>query len=146
MQRLTYVLQFHRPAGSGDEAPVTAPGAVVTTRLEAAGVATTIAPLEGATAALDLSYRLNGDGTLFLEWGTLHFGDDAGSSVTFSSVGAGTLGAADVDGFSHGLVTYSVTSGTGQFDGASGLITSNFLLDATTNELIDTHLGVIRTP
>ena len=29
---------------------------------------------------------------------------------------------------------------------ATGIIDSNFLVNLTTSELIDTHLGIIRTP
>ena len=147
MTRLTYVLRFHRPAQSGGpEPPTTGPGLAAVTRLEASGVVCQFKPLDGATATLDLEYALIGDGTWFAEWGSVAFGDDAGSSLTFGSIGPGTLGPADDDGFSHGTVTYAIGSGTGQFSGATGLINSNFVVDLTTNELIDTQLGVVRLP
>jgi hypothetical protein len=148
MRRLTYVLQFHRGSaiGTGQQQPAVAPGTVVTTRLESGGVTSQFAPLDGVDATLDLAFAVNGDSTRFLEWGSVSFADERTSSLTFSSIGAGTLGPADVDGFCHGIVTYAVQSGGGQFDGASGLIASNFLVDLTTDELIDTQLGVIRLP
>jgi hypothetical protein len=148
MDRITYVLRFHRPPGSsaGGEAPTTAAGSVVTTRLEAAGMTSDFAPIDGVAATLELTFALNGDQTLFFEWGSVTFGDTVGSTLTFASIGAGSIGPPDTDGFSHGAVTYSVEAGSGQFAGASGLITSNFLVDLTTNELIDNQVGVIRLP
>ncbi|MEA2372601.1 MAG: hypothetical protein QOH12_2995 [Solirubrobacteraceae bacterium] len=81
---------------------------------------------------------------MLFEWGTVCFGDASASSLTFSSVGAGTLGEADVDGFCQGSIVYRVESGTGALAGATGLIDSNFLVNLKTNELVDMHLGVIR--
>ena len=34
--------------------------------------------------------------------------------------------------------------GTGAFEQAQGFITSNFLVNLKTNELLDTHLGILR--
>jgi hypothetical protein len=144
LNRLTYVLRFHRPASG---APVTAPGLTVTTRLEDGGFVSQMEPLAGAQATLDLTYALNNDGTLFFEWGRVTFGDTQASSLTFSSIGAGALlGPPDDDGFSHGTVMYTVDGGSGALDGARGAITSNFLVDLATEELIDTHLGIVRLP
>jgi hypothetical protein len=146
IQRLTYVLRFHRPPyASGEAEPATtACGLSLTTEVEGGTFSTAVTPLDGGTAGLSLSFATNKDSSMFFEWGTLSFGDASGSSLTFSSVGAGTLGAADVDGFSHGSIVYRVESGTGALRGATGLIDSNFLIDLKTNELVDTHLGVIR--
>jgi hypothetical protein len=49
-------------------------------------------------------------------------------------------------GFSHGVVAYSIDSGTGALAGAGGAITSNFLVNLETNELIDMQLGVVILP
>jgi hypothetical protein len=68
------------------------------------------------------------------------------SSLTFSSIGAGTLLPAGPDGFSHGTIAYGIESGSGAFEGAQGIIDSNFLINLETNELLDTHLGIIRLP
>ena len=115
--------------------------------LENGSFATEVEELAGAAAALDLKYSLNNDGTLFFEWGSVTFGDASASSVSFSSIGAGVLPRPpDDDGFSHGTVMYTVDDGTGALAGARGAITSNFLVDLDTDELIDTHLGLIRLP
>jgi len=144
VNRLTYVLRFHRPPHG---AAATAPGLNVTTRLEAGGFDSDLEPLPGGEATLDLKYALNRDGTLFFEWGSVTFGGASASSLSFSSIGAGVLtGSPDADGFSHGTVMYTVDGGTGAFEGATGAITSNFLVDLDTEELVDTHLGLIRLP
>ena len=149
MQRLTYVLQFHRPASSGgEEPPTTGPGAVLTTRLQADGMHGELEAITGGrTATLDLTFAQPEDKTLFYESGTLAIGDDDDSSLVFSSIGAGTIDpSAGEDGFTHGTVMYAIESGTGRFEGAGGRITSNFLIDLASGELIDTHLGIINLP
>jgi hypothetical protein len=50
------------------------------------------------------------------------------------------------DGFSHGKIAYSVEGGSGALQGAQGIIDSNFLVNLQTDELVDTHLGIIRLP
>jgi hypothetical protein len=146
MRRLTYVLQFRRPPrGEGaPEPPTTARGLVLTARVEGGSIDSTLELVSGDEAVLVLSYTLNQDGTLFFESGSVTFGGPGSSSLSFSSVGAGSLlGAPDSDGFSHGVVAWAIESGTGAFAGASGAISSNFLVNLDTEELIDTHLGVI---
>ncbi|MDQ6779317.1 MAG: hypothetical protein M3071_24525 [Actinomycetota bacterium] len=129
MRRLTYVLQFHR----------------LTTRIEGGSIDATLEPVPGDAAVLALSYTLNHDGKLFFESRSVTFGGPGSSSLSFSSIGAGSLlGAPDSDGFSHGVVAWAIESGTGAFAGASGAISSNFLVNLDTEELIDTDVGVIR--
>lgn len=148
MQRLTYVLQFHRPASSGgEEPPTTGPGAVVTTRIRPSGLHGELKPLDGREATLDLTFAQPQDKTLFYESGTLSVGDDEDSTLTFSSIGAGTIDtSAGKDGFTHGTVMYAIESGSGRLEGAGGRITSNFLIDLGSGELIDTHLGIVNLP
>lgn len=148
VRRLTYVLQFHRPPRSGSQDGLaTAPGLVVSTHVADGTVTSELTPLAGAPATLDLTYTLNQDGSQFFEWGSIQFGDAAASTLSFASVGAGALlGPPDADGFSHGTVMYAVQGGTGALEGAGGAITSNFLVDLATDELLDTHLGIVRLP
>jgi len=42
----------------------------------------------------------------------------------------------------HGTVSWKVDGGEGQFEGASGLIASNFTVGGA-GEVIDNHFGVI---
>lgn len=150
--RLTYVLQFHRPADRGTEpdapgstVPTRATGLTVTTALTDTGFDCSHRYIDGGTATLDLTFTTNQEGTLFFEWGSLAVGSPSGPMLMFRSVGAGQLSpTAAGDGFSHGTVMYEVTGGTGMFEEAQGFITSNFLVNLTTNELIDTHLGILQ--
>ena len=56
------------------------------------------------------------------------------------------LGPPAAGGFSHGVVMWAIDSGTGALAGATGAITSNFLVNLQTEEPIDNHLGVVRLP
>lgn len=147
---LTYVLQFRRPPKKpgGEEPPTTASGLRVTTLLEDGMISARLEPVQGDLAVLDLHFRLNYDETLFFESGTVAFGSDPGAStLAFSSVGTGSvLGTPAADGFSHGVVMWAIDSGTGALAGATGAITSNFLVNLQTEELIDNHLGVVPPP
>jgi hypothetical protein len=147
---LTYALQFHRQpsAGPEQEAPTTAPGMVLTTKIANGTIAPALKPIAGEKATLELEFVQNHDKTLFFENGTVRFGGASGaSSLSFASVGYGSLlGPPGADGFSHGVVSWQIESGTGALAGASGAISSNFLIDLETNELIDTHLGVVLLP
>lgn len=147
-ERLTYVLRFHRPAAAegAPEPPTTGPGLSVTTTIADGTIGSRLEALDGDEATLALQYQVGATGTQFVESGTLTFGDAQASSLTFAWLNAGTLLAADPDGFSHGAIAYGISAGTGALAGASGIITSNFLVDLQTNELWDTHLGIILLP
>ncbi|HYP41512.1 MAG TPA: hypothetical protein VEX13_14225 [Chloroflexia bacterium] len=150
MQKLTFALMFHRaPKSNKDPTPqATAQSVQITTLLEPQGVAAKIESFPGETAVMTNTAALsnNNQGPLFFEWGTINFGGDA-NTLTFSSIGAGTLlGAPDADGFSHGTVMWKIDRGTGVFAGATGAITSNFLINLDTDELIDYHFYIIYLP
>ena len=81
--------------------------------------------------------------TSFLESGTIAFGD--GHRVRFSTVGQGYVSAGAEPGTSHGTIMWQVEGGEGQFAGATGLITSNALLDAKLR-VVDHQFGVIYVP
>lgn len=148
--RMTYVLQFNRPPGhdkSAPEPPTTATELTVTTQVKGEELHWELIPGASDAASLTLSFRLDCDNVHFIEWGTVTFADEAASSLTFHSIDRGYLDpVADPDGFSHGTVSYRIISATGKLTGATGAITSNFLVNLETNELIDTHLGVVLLP
>lgn len=148
-QRITYALQFHRPAGGegASDAPALATGLRISTAIGGGTIRPKLEAIAGEEATLAVEYTRNHDGTLFFESGTVVFGPPGSSSLSFSSVGAGSLlGAPDSDGFSHGVVAWKVESGSGVLAGASGAITSNFLVNIDSGELIDNHLGLVRLP
>jgi hypothetical protein len=81
----------------------------------------------------------------FSEIGTISFGE-AGDEVDIVTVVDGTLGAsADAD-LKHGAVVYRIVRGRGRFAGASGLITSNFLIHAATGEFEEWQVAVVFLP
>jgi hypothetical protein len=74
----------------------------------------------------------------FVEDGTITYG--RAGSVTFETVGRGTVAPAPIEGWTSGAVTWIVTSGRGAFQGARGLITSNFTVSAQ-GVVIDHHVA-----
>jgi hypothetical protein len=150
MQRLIYALQFVRPA-AGE--PIVASSVTVSTVINPGGVTGTIEPLEGfETAVVQTTPTINPDGS-FTEKGTVTFGDPAENNIlTFSSIGLGYLNAyfCPENPFTAGTVMWTIESGQGFFAGATGAITSNFLIDLSTpghpGELIAYHFGVVYLP
>ena len=59
-----------------------------------------------------------------------------------NTIGEGHIGASPEAGLSHGAVMWRIEQGTGQFAGATGIITSNFTLSEQ-GEVTDCHFGVI---
>lgn len=146
MRQECYVLRFHRPPHRPTDAAV-APGLQIQTLLVEGSFKSMLTEDGEPTAAIALDFKVNRAGTLFFESGTLTFPGDPDGVLYFSSIGTGSLSPQPYgDGFSQGTVMYSVDGGTGAFEGAQGAITSNFLVNLETDELIDTHLGVLRLP
>jgi hypothetical protein len=81
--------------------------------------------------------------TSFQEVGTIAFGD--GHVLRFSTVGSGHLASGADPARRHGAAVWRVEGGEGQFAGASGLITSNFVVGEDM-AVTDHHLGVIVLP
>jgi hypothetical protein len=101
--------------------------------------------------------RLNPDFT-FTERGYVVFGNpEENNKLSFSSIGLGFMKAYDCPEkpFTAGTVMWGIDSGDGFFDGATGAITANFLIDLTNKdkhnnsipgELISYQFGVIYLP
>jgi hypothetical protein len=104
------------------------------------GVAGTINPAAGGVAEFKSEVTFTGESS-FLESGAIFFGDN-GHWLRFSTVGQGYLSPRPEAGVQHGAVTWRIDDGEGQFAGAHGLITSNFLVGPS-GEVTDHHLGVI---
>ncbi len=60
----------------------------------------------------------------------------------FSTVGEGHLGPSADPQLQHGSVMWKIDRGEGQFEGATGLVTSNFFV-GDAGEVTDHHFGVI---
>ena len=72
--------------------------------------------------------------------------DDASSELSFDTIGEGTvLGPVSGGKFTHGVVNWRITRGTGQFEGASGTISSSYLFDPQ-DALVDNHLALVWLP
>jgi hypothetical protein len=137
MRELVFALEFRGAAGAGPDgkrrARSTAPSQSLTTVLAADGVHAAVKPLDGEQALLESAVERFADGS-FVEDGTITYG--RAGSVSFETVGRGTVGPAPIEGWMTGAVMWTVTGGSGRFGGARGLITSNFTVSAR-GEVID---------
>ncbi len=144
MRQVLYAMQFKGTGGPAEEpnvlnAATSSPSSQVTSTVGGSGVSTRIEPASGERAQFTSEVRLTG-GTSFTETGTITFGN--GNSLTFSTIGEGYLAPSPEDGLNHGSVMWRIESGQGQFEGASGIITSNFTFSAQ-GEVADNHFGLI---
>jgi hypothetical protein len=101
-----------------------------------------VEPLSGDSAMLESTVERFADGS-FVEAGIITYGRLG--RVSFSTVGKGTVGPSPVEGWVHGAVMWIVTGGDGQFAGARGLITSNFVASAQ-GEVVDDQFARIYLP
>lgn len=143
MQQIVYAMQFRGegvPAGEGMlRAATSSPSTRLTSSVDASGLSNQIDAVDGGRATFTSEVRMTGD-TSFTETGTITFG--AGNGFDFSTIGEGHIGSSPEAGLSHGAVMWRIEQGTGQFAGATGIITSNFTLSEQ-GEVTDCHFGVI---
>ena len=139
MKELVFALQFKGKAHpvEGVEgklaAKTTASGQVLRTVVSPKGVQARCESRPGPRATFESEVQITGDGT-FVEAGRISYG--RAGRVTFKTLGHGVLGPSGIDGLQRGAVIWEVTEGTGQFAGATGLITSNFTVGAK-GEVVD---------
>ena len=145
MRHLIYCMQFKGTATPGSDqgvlkATTSATSASVKTIVGPDGVEGVFAPAEGGMAFFESEVRMTA-GENFTESGTITFGE-GDHGLRFSTVGQGQIiPKADSKELS-GAVTWKVEGGDGQFEGASGFITSNFLVNAE-GAVTDYQFGVI---
>jgi hypothetical protein len=145
MRCLTYAMRFTgqatpaSPDGAVLKAAATAPSATLTATVGPAGLRGDLQPAAGGEATFASEVTLTG-ATSFQEVGTIAFGAD--HRLRFSTLGSGYLGPSPDPARKHGTVMWRVEGGEGQFAGASGLITSNFLV-GDGGDVTDHHFGVI---
>ena len=130
MRQVNYAMVFR---GGGEQvAPdhmrawSTAPSASLTTRVGPEGIEHALVPADGEEAVFRSEVKLMG-GTALDEWGTIAFGE--GNVLHFQTIGEGYLAPAAREGVQHGVIMWEITNGEGAFEGATGLITSNFMMD-----------------
>jgi hypothetical protein len=141
VQRIAYSAQFRGegppPAG---EPPTTDP--------RASSVTVQATTADGADAGIRaLSYENHvvfASQSTFTETGTITVGDDG--ELDIDTVGEGTLEPSAEPDLLHGAVVWRVTAGRGRFEGASGLIASNFLLQPQSGDVQEWQAGLIFVP
>ena len=148
MREIVFALEFRGRAGpSGGSATVrrartSAPSQTLRTLFGPAGIAAGVEAVSGDKAVLDSIVERFPDGS-FAEEGIIAYGRLG--RVSFSTVGKGTVGPSPVEGWVHGAVMWIVTGGDGQFAGARGLITSNFVASAQ-GEVVDNQFARLYVP
>src|SRR5690349_6132778 len=141
MREVIYAMRFTgqaEPIGAGGDvlrAATSAPSSALTSTVGPDGLAGALAPAAGDAAAFTSDVTFTGE-TSFQETGAIVFGP--GHRLRFTTVGSGYLGPSADPGRKHGTVMWRVDGGEGQFAGATGLITSNFFVDARLG-LVDHH-------
>ena len=148
MRQLSFVLQFHGSAapiaGSAQtlEARTTAATQTFRTVLGADGIQAVLEAPGGGYAAFTSRVVVNSDGT-FDETGTITFGSLG--TVEFKTLRKGYMFPSGIEGLQPGGVLWEVTRGTGQFTGATGVITSNFSVSSD-GTVVDNHFAVFYLP
>jgi hypothetical protein len=141
MQRLTILTHFRgRAAEPSGEPPQTDP--------RASSVSVELVEDDGSVDRIEhASYQnhavFTGEST-FAETGCIRYDD--GGELQITTLSDGTLGPSVQPDVLHGAALYRITGGSGRFDGASGLITSNFLLHPATGEFEERQVTVVFLP
>jgi hypothetical protein len=81
----------------------------------------------------------------FTETGTIAI-DDGSGELDIVTVGEGTLRPSADPELLHGAAMYEIVEGRGRLAGASGLITSNFLLTPAKGEFVERQVAVVFLP
>jgi hypothetical protein len=140
---LTYALEFRGEAyddGTEISLRASAPPCSHVTQLAHDGVESRFVYDDSAEEAfMESRLTLNGGGA-FSAGMTLDFGH--GHELHLRTVDAGRLVDSAEENLRHGTAAFEVVEGTGQFEGATGRITSNFVV-SDTGELTDNQLGIV---
>ena len=133
MRELVFALEFKGSAApvSGSDnrlrAKTSAASQTLRSVMKADGVVAVIESAGGDSAQFESEVEMFPDGT-FLESGSIQYG--TAGRIRFRTLGRGSLGPAPTAGAQRGAVMWEVTDGDGRFQGAQGLITSNFVVGA----------------
>ena len=146
MKPIAYALQFRGVAAvdaSGlVSARATAPGGSLRTFVESDGVRGGYEPDAGDEAVLQARIALGHDGS-FTAVGSITFG--VRHVMRFRTLGNGRLARTPDRHLRQGGAVARIEGGSGQFEGATGRITSNFLL-SDTGEITDHQVGLVFVP
>lgn len=140
---LTYALEFRGEVSEDGNALVKracAPPCQHLTRWQSEGVdARFLYDDDGEEAFLEARLLLNSAGA-FSETVTVDFGH--GHELRLRTIDDGRLADSADENLRHGTAVLEVVGGTGQFEGATGRITSNFVV-SDTGDLTDNQLGLV---
>jgi len=148
MKELVFALEFKgsaAPVPGSDKnlrAKTSATSQTLRSVLSAGGIQAAVESAGAGSASFESEVEIVGEG-LFVESGSIRYGD--AGSVSFRTVGRGTLGPSPVDGLQRGAIVWEVTGGDGRLVGAQGLITSNFTVGAQ-GQVIDDQFARIFVP
>jgi hypothetical protein len=146
MPQIVYAMQFKGNASPVSESPptfkaaTTSPSCSITSQAGPDGLESNIQPVGSGGASFESQVTMTGDSS-FDESGTITFGE-GGNSLRFSTIGEGHIGPSPEPGVNHGAVMWRVDGGEGQFEGAMGMITSNFTFSEA-GEIVDNQFGLI---
>lgn len=133
MPTLSFALTFHGQAapveGQADtlKAMMKAESCRKSTIIGPDGVKATHEAAVGGDASFTSTVEMKGDGE-FDEHGVLDY--DHGNRLHFSTVGVGRMAPTSMESVQAGGVVWKIDRGEGAFEGATGYITSNFMVDA----------------
>jgi hypothetical protein len=146
MPQVVYAMQFTGKGSAVEgaqnviKAATTAPSCMITSEVGPQGLRGSVEPIAGGKASFESTVTFTGEST-FQESGTISFGTDR-HRLRFSTVGEGHVAPSAEQGLMHGCVIWRVDGGEGQFEGATGLITSNFTFTMA-GDVVDNHFGVL---
>jgi hypothetical protein len=157
MRQMIYAMQFNgevRPVGTSPnvmKATTTAASCRFSSIVGPSGLQATLEPVAGEPVTFESEVTFlggfessdvtsEGEGG-FKETGVITFGEGV-HRLRFSTIGQGYIGPSAEPKVRQGAVMWRVEGGEGQFEGAHGLITSNFTIGAA-GEVSDYHMGVI---
>jgi hypothetical protein len=146
MEPIIYAMQFRgegRPAEAEGGLRVSgrAHGCTITTGVGSNGEIRARVQAAGSEIAEFESLVIPCGEDVFEESGSISF-DEGASRLRFETIGTGHLQATTQTGVQQGSVSWRIVEGTGQFEGATGLITSNFTL-SDGRQVVDYQVGVI---
>ena len=141
MTQLVVLLRFHDQATPPDGDPP---------RFSVRGQSEEITLLEGERGALperaayETQVTMTGE-TSFVEDGDMTFGTGA-DRLRLATVSQGILRPSAEAGVLHGSVIWRVEEGHGRFSGATGLITSNFVVQSDNGEATEHQVLTLFMP
>jgi len=148
MKELVFALEFKgsaAPVPGSDKklrAKTSATSQTLRSVLKAGEIETVVESAAGGSASFESEVEIVGEGR-FVESGSIKYGD--AGTVSFRTVGRGTLGPSPVDGLQRGAIVWEVIAGDGRLAGAQGLITSNFTVGAQ-GQVVDDQFARIFIP